>query len=143
MNEWMRHLYRYVLLYTQSTHTHTHTHTHYCTSKLYKSYQRISPHRHPWKYYETDTRTHRAICLCVCVCGVLIRFNTHRVCVDKWTALLSISSLKLQCTKDSLKNTLWNRWCFWRHKPPWNQSDQRVIDNQWISEWRRGSSAYS
>jgi len=22
--------------------------------------------------------------------------------------------------KDSLKNTFWNRWCFWRHKPPCN-----------------------
>jgi len=28
--------------------------------------------------------------------------------------------------RDSLKNTFWNRWCFWRHKPPCNQSDQRV-----------------
>jgi len=38
-------------------------------------------------------------------CGV---FNTliHHVCVDKWTALMSISSLKLQWTKDRLKNML-------------------------------------
>jgi len=43
-------------------------------------------------------------------------------------------SLKLQWTKDSLKNTVWNRWCFWCHKLPCNQSDQHVIVNQWISE---------
>jgi len=45
-----------------------------------------------------------------------------------------ISSLKLQWTKDSLKNTFEIAGA-WRHKPPCNQSDQRVIDNQWISEW--------
>jgi len=46
------------------------------------------------------------------------------------TALLSIFCLK---PKTVSKNTVWNRWCFWRHKQPCNQSD----------EWRRGSFAYS
>jgi len=26
----------------------------------------------------------------------------------------------------SLKNAVWNRWCFWRHKLPCNQSRQHV-----------------
>jgi len=46
--------------------------------------------------------------------------------IHKSTPLLSIFSLKLQWTKDSLKNTVWNHWCFWRHKLPCNQSGQRV-----------------
>jgi len=38
--------------------------------------------------------------------------------------------------KTAVKDSLKNRWCFWRHKPHCNQSDQRVIVNQWISvEW--------
>jgi len=36
------------------------------------------------------------------------------------------SPLKLQWTKDSLKNAVWNCWCFWRHKLPCNQLCQHV-----------------
>jgi len=54
--------------------------------------------------------------------------------MHKSTQLQSIFSLKPQWTKDSLKNAVWNRWCFWRHRRPWTQSDQRVIVNEWISE---------
>jgi len=42
------------------------------------------------------------------------------------TPLLSIFSLKLQWTKDSLKYAFWNRWCFWCHKLLCSQSRQLV-----------------
>jgi len=49
-------------------------------------------------------------------------FKTNNAQIHKSTPLLSIFSLKLQWTKDSLKNQFRNRWCFWRHKLPCNQS---------------------
>jgi len=76
----------------------------------------------------------------VYVYGVCLKcFKTNYVQIhESTTPLLSIFSLKLQWTR----NTVWNRWCFWRQKLPCNQSDQRVIVKEWISElseWRRGS----
>jgi len=53
--------------------------------------------------------------------------------IHKPTQLLRILSLKLQWTKDSLKNAVWNPWCFWRHKLHCNQSRQCVIVKEWIS----------
>jgi len=57
----------------------------------------------------------------------LICFKTNHVQIHKPTPLLSVFSLKMQWTKDTLKNTVWNCWCFWRHKLP-------CIVNEWLSE---------
>jgi len=51
-----------------------------------------------------------------------MHFKTNHVEIHKSTAFLSIFSLKLQWT------TFWNRWCFWRHKLPCNQSDP----HEWV-----------
>jgi len=58
--------------------------------------------------------------------GFLIWFKTNHVQINKSTPLLSIFLLKtaVNQSKDSLKNTVWNHWCFWRHKLPSNQSSQ-------------------
>jgi len=49
--------------------------------------------------------------------GFLIRYKKISVQIHKSTPLLCIFSLKLQLTKDSLKNVVWNR-CFFHHKLP-------------------------
>jgi len=46
----------------------------------------------------------------------LICFKTNQIHTS--TPLLGVFSSKLQWTK----NTVWNPWCFWRHKLPFNQS---------------------
>jgi len=68
-------------------------------------------------------------------------YNTGLVVFGYFTAkFLHIAPLKLQWTKDSLKNAIWNRWC---HKLACNQSRQHVIINEWISElvWVSGGGA--
>jgi len=37
-------------------------------------------------------------------------------------------------TKDNFSISVWNHWCFWRHKLPCKQSGQCVINNECISE---------
>jgi len=77
----------------------------------------------------------KILILFICLCGVFfICFKTNHEEINKSTPLLSFFSLKLQWNKDSHKNAVWNRWCFWHHKLlACIQSNQGVIVNEWLS----------